>query len=67
ALMEAARSGTCPSEQLFSYALRRRPSGDDRTRIKDITARWSGGTIADLVKQVVIGEAFRLRAKGEAR
>ncbi|WP_437501715.1 DUF1592 domain-containing protein [Sorangium sp. So ce1099] len=67
ALVEAARSGTCPSEQLFSYALRRRPSGEDRTRLKEITARWSGGTIADLVKQVVTSEAFRLRAKDKAR
>ncbi|WP_438031599.1 DUF1592 domain-containing protein [Sorangium sp. So ce204] len=67
ALVEAARSGTCPSEQVFSYALRRRPSAGDRTRIKEIAARWGGGTIADLVKQVVTSEAFRLRAKDKAR
>ncbi|WP_437591361.1 DUF1592 domain-containing protein [Sorangium sp. So ce1000] len=66
-LAEAARSGTCPSEQLFSYALRRRPSGDDRTRLKEIAARWGGGTMADLVKQVVTNDAFRLRGKDKAR
>ncbi|WP_437945537.1 DUF1592 domain-containing protein [Sorangium sp. So ce296] len=67
ALVEGARSGACPSEQLFSYALRRRPSGDDRTRLKEIAERWGGGTIADLVKQVVTSDAFRLRGKGKAR
>ncbi|MDC0677029.1 DUF1592 domain-containing protein [Sorangium atrum] len=67
ALVEAARSGTCPSEQLFSYALRRRPSAGDRTRIKEIAGHWAGGTIADLAKQVVTSDAFRLRAKDKAR
>ncbi|WP_437939491.1 DUF1592 domain-containing protein [Sorangium sp. So ce341] len=67
ALIEGARSGACPSEQLFSYALRRRPSGDDRTRLKEIAERWGGGTFADLVKQVVTSDAFRLRGKGKAR
>ncbi|XXX78876.1 DUF1592 domain-containing protein [Sorangium sp. So ce134] len=66
-LVDAARSGLCPSEQLFSYALRRRPSAEDRTRLKEIAARWGGGTIADLAKQVVTSDAFRLRAKDKAR
>ncbi|MGK3996375.1 DUF1592 domain-containing protein [Sorangium sp. So ce1024] len=66
-LVEAARTGSCPTEQLFSYALRRRPSGGDRTTIKEINARWEGGTVADLVKHVVTSEAFRLRAKDGAR
>ncbi|XXX79371.1 DUF1592 domain-containing protein [Sorangium sp. So ce134] len=60
--------GICPSEQLFTYALRRRPMGDDRATFKEIAARWDSGTMADLVKQVVTHGAFRLRgAKGEAR
>lgn len=67
ALVEAAGPGRCPTEQLFSYALRRRPSGGDRTRLTEIAARWGGGTFADLVKHVVTSEAFRLRAKGKAR
>ena len=66
-LVEGSRSGTCPSETLFSYALRRRPSAQDRTTLKEIAARWGSATIADLVKQVVTSKAFRLRATGKAK
>ncbi|WP_437280375.1 DUF1592 domain-containing protein [Sorangium sp. So ce375] len=61
-LQKDPQLGICPSEQLFTYALRRRPIGDDRDTLKAIAARWESGTIADLVKQVVTSEAFRLRA-----
>ncbi|WP_434047903.1 MULTISPECIES: DUF1592 domain-containing protein [Sorangium] len=68
ALQEAARTGTCPTEQLFAYALRRSPTREDRPEIAEITARWGAGTVAALVKQVVTSEAFRLRrAKGGAQ
>ncbi|WP_437716279.1 DUF1592 domain-containing protein [Sorangium sp. So ce448] len=61
-LQKDPQLGICPSEQLFTYALRRRPTGGDRDALEEIAARWEKGTIADLVKQVVISEAFRLRA-----
>ncbi|WP_437612293.1 DUF1592 domain-containing protein [Sorangium sp. So ce834] len=60
--------GVCPSEQLFTYALRRRPAGADMSTFREIAARWDSGTIADLVKHVVTSGAFRLRGgKGEAQ
>ncbi|WP_437944008.1 DUF1592 domain-containing protein [Sorangium sp. So ce281] len=61
-LQKDPQLGLCPSEQLFTYALRRRPIGGDRDTLEAIAARWEKGTIADLVKQVVTSEAFRLRA-----
>ncbi|WP_437517999.1 DUF1592 domain-containing protein [Sorangium sp. So ce1099] len=67
-LQRAAESGACPSEQLFAYALRRTPTSEDRRALEEITARWDGGTIAVLVKEVVTSEAFRLRpARDEAQ
>ncbi|WP_437678825.1 DUF1592 domain-containing protein [Sorangium sp. So ce131] len=67
-LLQNAQLGICPSEQLFTYALRRRPLGEDKSTFEAIAARWGSGTIADLVKQVVTSDAFRLRgAKGGAR
>lgn len=65
-LQKDARLGFCPPEQLFSYALRRRPTAADRPGLDELTARWGRGTIAELVKLVVKSEAFRLRAKGGA-
>ncbi|WP_437999983.1 DUF1592 domain-containing protein [Sorangium sp. So ce185] len=60
--------GVCPSEQLFTYALRRRPTGADMSTFREIAARWDSGTLADLVKHVVTSDAFRLRGgKGEAQ
>ncbi|XXX81777.1 DUF1592 domain-containing protein [Sorangium sp. So ce134] len=70
ALERAARPGACPSEQLFAYALRRSPTSQDRPEIAAIAARWGSGTIAELVKQIVASDAFRLRGgngKGAAR
>ncbi|WP_437538100.1 DUF1592 domain-containing protein [Sorangium sp. So ce726] len=61
ALKEAAASGTCPTEQLFAYALRRSPTSRDRPEIEAIAAAWSGGTMGELVKRIVTSEAFRLR------
>ncbi|WP_437760027.1 DUF1592 domain-containing protein [Sorangium sp. So ce1389] len=67
-LQKAARAGTCPTEQLFAYALRRSPTREDRPEIAEIAARWDSGTIAALVKRVVTSEAFRRRdAKGRAQ
>ncbi|WP_437679158.1 DUF1592 domain-containing protein [Sorangium sp. So ce131] len=60
-LRKDARLGTCPPRQLFAYALRRSPAGEDTAVIQEIAARWGGGTIGDLVKQVVTSDTFRLR------
>ncbi|WP_437591582.1 DUF1592 domain-containing protein [Sorangium sp. So ce1000] len=66
-LQKDPQLGLCPSEQLFTYALRRRPVGDDRGALQEIAARWGSGTIAELVKQVVTSDAFRRAAKGGAQ
>lgn len=60
-LEKDARLVACPPEQLVAYALRRSPTKEDRLVIKELAARWNGGTIKDLVKQVATSEAFRLR------
>lgn len=52
---------SCPPSKLFSYALRRTPTTDDKKYIDEILDGWKGGTIGDLAKHVVTSDAFRFR------
>ncbi|APR80591.1 Cellulose-binding domain protein [Minicystis rosea] len=60
-LVEDTRFLTCPPNKLFSYALRRTPTTDDKPYIDSIVAGWKGGTISDLAKRVTTSDAFRNR------
>jgi hypothetical protein len=64
ALAKDNRFISCPPSKLFSYALRRSPTSDDRKYINEILASWKGGTIGDLAKHVVTSDAFRFRVPG---
>ncbi|MFT3767405.1 MAG: DUF1592 domain-containing protein [Minicystis sp.] len=61
ALAADSRFLTCPPNKLFSYALRRTPTTDDKAYIDAIVASWKGGTISDLAKHVATSDAFRYR------
>ncbi len=52
---------TCPTQKLFSYALRRTPGRDDRHVIERLGEAWSAGSIHQLVKLVALSDAFRFR------
>jgi hypothetical protein len=64
ALAKEERFMSCPPNKLFSYALRRSPTSDDRHYLDAILAGWKGGTIGDLAKHVVTSDAFRYRVPG---
>jgi hypothetical protein len=55
------RLSSCPGEKLLSFALRRTPRVDDAAYVAAIARGWQSGTIRDLVKQLVLSEAFRSR------
>lgn len=61
ALVKNDRFVSCPPSKLFSYALRRSPTAEDRKYIDEILEGWKGGTIGDLAKHVVMSDAFRFR------
>ena len=61
ALAKDDRLLSCPPSKLFSYALRRTPTKEDRKYIDEILEGWKGGSIADLAKHVVTSDAFRYR------
>jgi hypothetical protein len=56
------RLAACPSEKLLGFALRRsvRPN-EDKPYVQDVASKWNSGTIAELVKQLVVSDAFRTR------
>jgi hypothetical protein len=60
-LVTDPRLGTCPSEKLLAFALRRTPRSEDKAYVDAIAASWQSGTVRDLVKQLVLSEAFRSR------
>jgi len=55
----------CPVEKMLTFALRRTPEGDDRAFIREISETWNGGSLRDLLKAVVLHDAFQWR-RGEA-
>jgi hypothetical protein len=55
------RFARCPGEKALSFALRRTPRPEDAPYIDQLAADWSSGTVRDLVKRLVVSDAFRFR------
>ena len=51
----------CPSEKILSYALRRGARSEDTPYLEQLTTDWNAGTVRDLVKRLVLSDAFRFR------
>jgi hypothetical protein len=60
-LASDTRLATCPGEKLLSFALRRTPRDEDKAYVDAIAQKWQSGTVRELVKQLVLSEAFRSR------
>jgi hypothetical protein len=60
-LTSDARYASCPSEKVLSYALRRVARPEDQPYLDQLTADWKAGTVRDLVKRLVLSDAFRFR------
>ncbi|HVY32308.1 MAG TPA: DUF1592 domain-containing protein [Polyangiaceae bacterium] len=60
-LTSDARYAACPSEKILSYALRRVVRTEDQPYLDQLTTDWKGGTVRDLVKKLVVSDAFRFR------
>lgn len=62
------RFPACVESKLFTYALGREVEDYDAETLKDIQTKWTGRgpTIRNLMKQVVLSNAFRFR-RGEAQ
>jgi hypothetical protein len=55
------RFTSCPSEKILSYALRRIARPEDKPYLDQLTIDWKAGTVRDLVKRLVVSDAFRFR------
>jgi hypothetical protein len=60
-LVKDPRLAACPSEKLLGFALRRSVRTEDQPYIHDVASKWNSGTIADLAKQLIVSDAFRMR------
>jgi hypothetical protein len=60
-LVSDPRLATCPGEKLLSFALRRTARSEDKAYVDAIAASWQSGTVRELVKHLVLSEAFRSR------
>lgn len=52
---------SCPTEKLLGFALRRVPRTEDKPYLDQATLDWKSGTVRDLVKRLVVSDAFRFR------
>jgi hypothetical protein len=55
------RYAACPSEKVLSFALRRVVRTEDKPYLDQLTMDWKSGTVRDLVKKLVVSDAFRFR------
>jgi hypothetical protein len=55
------RYAACPSEKLLSFALRRIVRAEDKPYLDQLTGDWKSGTVRELVKKLVVSDAFRFR------
>lgn len=55
------RFAACPSEKILSFALRRVVRTEDKPYLDQVTSDWKSGTVRDLVKRLVLSDAFRFR------
>ena len=56
-----AHYASCPSEKILSYSLRRVARPEDQPYLDQLTTDWKAGTIRELVKRLVVSDAFRFR------
>jgi hypothetical protein len=59
------RLPACAARQALTYALGRVLDDDDRDRVANLVAAWQEGTVRDLLRAIVLSDAFRSR-RGEA-
>jgi hypothetical protein len=60
-LLADPRLAACPSEKLLSFALRRVVRTEDKPYLDQVTTDWKSGSVRDLVKRLVLSDAFRFR------
>ncbi len=60
-LMADPQYSTCPGEKIASFALRRTLRTEDEPYVKQLATDWASGSIKDLVKRMVVSDAFRFR------
>ena len=65
ALAKDPRLATCAVSKTLSYALGRVLDDGDQGRVAQLVASWQQGTFHDLLRTVVLSDAFRFR-RGEA-
>jgi len=65
ALARDPRVPTCAVREALTYALGRVLDDGDQARVANIVASWQQGTVRDLLRAIVLSDAFRLR-RGEA-
>jgi Protein of unknown function (DUF1592)/Protein of unknown function (DUF1588)/Protein of unknown function (DUF1595)/Protein of unknown function (DUF1587)/Protein of unknown function (DUF1585) len=60
-LTNSEHYNTCPSEKLLSFALRRIARPEDQPYLEQLAKDWNAGTVRELVKKLVLSDAFRFR------
>jgi hypothetical protein len=55
---------TCATRKTLSYALGRVLDDGDRARVDALVEDWRGGTLRDLLRTIVLSDAFRSRKGG---